>query len=117
MIEFAVGILVLLVGVVIVVAIVSTRADRASRKRSQATAAERRAATWEVGEQSVRGPIATGGSGGLTHVFVRRVTADGQELDRIAVAQVPSNAPDWEDQMLAARAQAAQRAQILNGEP
>lgn len=117
MIEFAIGALALLVGFVIVVAVVSTRADRSSRKRVQATAAERRAAVWEVSERGRRGPIATGGDGGITHVYVRRVTADGQELDQIAVAQVPSNAPEWDELMLAARSKAAQRAEILNGEP
>jgi hypothetical protein len=116
-IEFALGALVLIVGVVIVVAIVATRADRAARKRSQVTTAERRAAVWEVAEQGVRGPMATGGTGGVTRVFVRRMTAEGTEIDRIAVEDVPSNAADWEDLMLAARGNAARRAQILNDEP
>lgn len=115
--DFVIAALVLVGGLVAVVWFVASSTDRAQRRRVRQVATERRAAVWEVGEQGARGTIATGGSGGVTRVFVRRMTEDGTELDRIAVAEVPSNAADWEDQMLGARSRAAQRAQILNGEP
>ena len=115
--EFAIAVLVLVAGVAVIVWFVAGYTERATRRRAREAATERRGAVWEVAEQGGRGSAAAGGSGGVTRVFVRRVTADGAELDRIAVADVPSNATDWEDRMLEARSKAAQRAQILNGEP
>jgi chorismate mutase len=75
------------------------RADQAGEVKA------RRAAVWEVGEQ-----------GGIdrTRVFVRRVTAGGEEVDRIPVAEIRDGATDWEAQLLEARAQASNRAAALN---
>jgi hypothetical protein len=116
--DFVIATLALVVGVVIVVGAVSLLLERSKRRQTRMAATERRGATWEVGEESGRGAVADGGfKGAVTRVFVRRVTPDGAEVDRIAVADVPSAAEDWDVRMLEARSKAAQRAAILNGEP
>jgi len=80
-------------------------ADRRDRERRREAVAVKRSAAWEVGE-----------AGGYGHmkVFVRKVTADGDEVDRIEVAQVRNGHPDWESQITEARAAAANRAALLN---
>lgn len=114
--DIVIAILALLLGIVGVVWLVSRLAERSAKRQVQQAATERRGAAWEVGEEGARGAVAAG-KGGVTKVFVRRVTPNGAEVDRIAVAEVPSGAPDWDEQMLGARSKAAQRADILNGEP
>lgn len=79
--------------------------DRRERERRRETVAVKRSAVWEVGEA---------GSFDATKVFVRKVTADGDEVDRIAVAQVRNGHPDWDAQIAEARATAASRAAMLN---
>jgi hypothetical protein len=113
--DVVIALLVLIAGLVALVWFVTGYAERAKRRQAKLAATEQRAATWEVAEQGARSVFPGGGT--VTKVFVRKVTADGAELDRVAVADVPSNATDWEGQMLEARSKAAQRAQILNGEP
>lgn len=80
-------------------------AQHRERRRSRDAAASARAAVWEPAEQ--------GSSDGVL-VFVRRVGADGTEVDRFEVAQVPNDAVDWEARILDARATAARRAGLLN---
>lgn len=69
---------------------------------------QERRARWEVGEV---------GSTGATQVFIRRVAADGREMDRVTVAQVGDGDPDWSAVMANARAEAASRAALLNAAP
>jgi hypothetical protein len=80
-------------------------ADRDERKRRREAVAAKRAAVWEVAEA---------GAYDRTKVFVRKVTADGDELDRIAVAEVRNGHPDWDALIAEARATAASRAGLLN---
>jgi hypothetical protein len=80
-------------------------ADRDDRRRRREALAAKRAAQWEVAEA---------GAYGHTKVFVRKVTADGEELDRIEVAQVRNGLADWDALIAEARATAASRAGLLN---
>lgn len=91
-----------------VVAVVALWRERSERKQHYAANASVRAATWEVGEA---------GAFGHTKVFVRKVTADGDEVDRIAVAEVPDKHPDWDARIADARAAASSRAALLNTKP
>lgn len=80
-------------------------ADRRDREQRREAVAAKRAAAWEVGEA---------GAFDCTKVFVRKVTAEGEEVDRIAVAQVRNGHPDWDAQIAEARATASSRAALLN---
>lgn len=116
--DFVIAALALVVGVVVIVGVVSLLLERSRRRQTRMSAAERRGAVWEVGEESARGATADNRTqGAVTRVFVRRVTPDGAEVDRIQVAEVSSTADDWDARMLDARSRAAQRAEILNGQP
>jgi hypothetical protein len=75
------------------------------RRRAAAEVRARQAARWVVGDE---------GAPGKTLVFIRKVTADGQELERRPIAEVGDEAPDWDAQLLEARAKAANRAALLN---
>lgn len=87
---------------------VAAFAGRSRARRTRRALLSARAAVWEVVEQ---------GALNRTRVFVRKVTADGDEVDRIPVAEIPDGASDWEAQLLEARAQAANRAAALNLRP
>ena len=98
----AMALLLLVVAGIGAAALWADRRDRAQRREAVAV---KRAAAWEVGEA---------GSYGHTKVFVRKVTAEGDEVDRIEVTQVRNGHPDWDAQMAEARATAASRAALLN---
>jgi len=85
--------------------LVALRVSRRSRRRAERSAAQERTAAWEVGQE---------GALDCTLVFLRKVTAGGESVDRIPVAQVRDGAPDWGARMLEARAEAANRADLLN---
>lgn len=68
----------------------------------------RERAVWKVAEAS---------ADGCMEVSVRKVTADGTELDRNLVASVRDGHPDWDALVAEARALALSRAALLNGKP
>lgn len=69
----------------------------------------RERAVWKVAEAS--------SADGYMEVFVRKVTADGAELDRIVVAAVRDGHPDWDALVAESRAAALSRAALLNAKP
>lgn len=87
---------------------VALAVQRGRDRRARAAARARRAARWVAGEQ---------GRLDRTEVFVHKVAADGEEVDRVKVAEIPDGAPDWDALMMDARAKAANRAAVLNTTP
>jgi hypothetical protein len=96
-----VAILIIAAGVGLVASVLQARQGR----RAAAEARARQAAKWAVGDE---------GAPGKTLVFIRKVTADGQELERRPIAEILDEAPDWDAQLLEARTKAANRAALLN---
>lgn len=109
--ELVAGLVVILV-LAGIAGLVALAVDRGRRSRAREAVSSVRQAVWEVAEQGGRAH-----AGGVTRVFVRKVTAAGEEVDRVPVAEVPNSAEDWQSRVLEARAVAAERAALLNTAP
>lgn len=112
--DVVIALLAFCVGVVLLVVWVVWLGERSARHFRRAAVDAVRGARWEVGEEASK-HRAPGRQ--VTAVFARKVTAAGEELERIPVAEVPASAPDWDEQMIAARDRAAQRAAVMNEKP